>query len=79
MNKMNGTLEEVITKKAEEKIKEEIAERIPEPKKIVKQKYEEIRYVGIARILENVTRDYTKENIKNILRTKKCSELMLIK
>ncbi len=78
MNKMNGTLEEVITKKAEEKIKEELAQRIPEPKKVVKQKYEEIRYVGTDRILENVTRDYTKENIKNILRTKKCSELMLI-
>lgn len=79
MNKMNGTIEGVITKKAEEKIKEELVQRIPEPKKVVKQKYEEIRYVGTARILENVTRDYTKENIKNILRTKKCSELMLIK
>lgn len=79
MNKMNGELGEVITKKAEEKIKEELAQRIPDPKKVVKQKYEEIRYVGTARILENVTRDYTKENIKNILRTKKCSELMLIK
>ena len=57
---------------------EEIAQRIPEPKKEVKQKYEEIRYAGTAKILENITRDYTKENIKNILRTKKCSELMLI-
>lgn len=78
MNKMNGTLEEVITKKAEEKIKEELSQRIPEPKKVVKQKYEEIRYAGTAKIIENITRDYTKENIKNILRTKRCSEIMLM-
>lgn len=78
MNKMNGTIQEVISKKAERKIQEELAERIPEPKKVVKKKCEEIRYVGTARIIENITRDYTKENIKNILRTKKCSELMLI-
>ena len=78
MNKMNGTIKEIISKKAERKIKEELAERVPEPKKVVKKKYEEIRYAGTAKILENITRDYTKENIKNILRTKKCSELMLI-
>lgn len=77
MNKMNGTIEEIITKKAEEKIKEELASRVPDPKKIVKQKYKEMRYVGTSRILENITRSYTKENIKNILRTKKCSELMI--
>ena len=78
MNKMNGTINEIITKKAEKKIKEELGKRIPEPNKVVKKKCEEIRYVGTARILENITREYTKENIKNILRTKKCSELMLI-
>ena len=78
MNKMNGTLEKVITRKAEEKIKEELSQRIPEPKKVEKQKYEEIRYAGTAKIIENITRDYTKENIKNILRTKKCSEIMLM-
>ena len=38
MNKMNGTLEEVITKKAEEKIKKELSERIPEPKEVKKQR-----------------------------------------
>ena len=38
MNKMNGTLEEIITKKAEKKIKEELAIRIPEPKAVKKQK-----------------------------------------
>ena len=78
MNKMNGTIKEIITKKAEEKIKEELAQRIPEPKKVIKTKYEEIRYVGTARILENITRDYTKENIRSLLKTKRCSELMLI-
>jgi len=78
MNKMNGTIKEIITKRAEEKIKEELAQRVPEPKKVAKIKYEEIKYAGTAKIIENVTRDYTKENIKNILRTKKCSELMLI-
>ena len=31
MNKMNGTIDEIITKKAEIKIKEELASRIPEP------------------------------------------------
>lgn len=79
MNRMNGTITEIITKRAEEKIKEELAERIPEPKKVTKIKYEEMRYVGTVRILEKITRDYTKENIRNLLRTKKCSELMLIK
>ena len=78
MNKMNGTIREVITKKAEEKIKEEIASRIPEPKKVSKIKYEEMRYVGTARILGNITRDYTKQKIKDILHNKKCSELMKI-
>ena len=78
MNKMNGTLTEIITKKAEEKIKKELSERVAEPKRVIKKQYEEIRYVGTAKILENISRDYTKENIKNILRTKKCSELMLI-
>ncbi len=32
----------------------------------MKKKYEKIRYAGTAKILENITR----ENIKNILRTK---------
>lgn len=77
INRMNGTVEEIISKKAEEKIKEELAERIPEPQKVAKKKYGEIRYVETARILENITRDYTKENIKSVLRTKKFSELMI--
>ena len=78
INRMNGTVEEIISKKAEEKIKEELAERIPEPQKVAKKKYGEIKYVETAKILENITRDYTKENIKRVLRTKKFSELMII-
>ena len=78
MNKINGTITEVITNKAKEKIIEELAERIPEPKRVIKNKYEEIRYVGTARILSNLTREYTKQNIRDILREKKSSELMLI-
>ncbi|MCI8654654.1 MAG: hypothetical protein HFJ48_02100 [Clostridia bacterium] len=78
MNKMNGTIKEIITKKAEKKIKEELAERIPEPKKVAKKKYEEMRYVGTGRILENVGQEKIKEDIKNILRNKKRSEMLQI-
>lgn len=78
MNKMNGTIREIITKKAEKKIKEELAERIPEPKKVAKKKYEEMRYVGTGRILENVGQEKIKEDIKNILRNKKWSEMLQI-
>ena len=78
MNKMNGTIREIITKKAEKKIKEELAERIPEPKKVAKKKYEEMRYVGTGRILENVGQEKIKEDIKNILRNKKMSEMLQI-
>ena len=38
MNKMNGTITEIITNKAEKKIKEELASRIPEPKAVKKKK-----------------------------------------
>jgi len=76
--KMNKTIEKIISKKAEEEIQKELEERIPDPQKITKRRYEKIRSVGTARILNNLTRDYTKENIKNLLKTKKCSELMLI-
>ncbi len=78
MNKMNGTIKEIITRKAEEKIKEELAQRVPEPKKISKIKYQEIRYAGTAKILENITSDTIKQEMKEILRGKKCSELKLI-
>ena len=78
MNKMNGTITEIITKKAEKKIKEELAQRIPEPKKVAKIKYEEMRYVGAGRILENVGQENMKEEIRNILRNKRWSEMLQI-
>lgn len=68
---------EIITKKAEEKIKEELAKRIPEPKKVKKIKYEEIPYAEKYK-LANYFVGGTKEFVINLLKTKKCSELMLI-
>ena len=44
MNKMNGTIVEIITNKAEKKIKEELASRIPEPKIVKKKKESKIIY-----------------------------------
>ena len=77
MNKMNGTLEEIITKKAEEKIKKELSERIPEPKAVKKAKTTTITYAGKYAITSNFT-EKTKDYVINLLRDKKCSELMLI-
>lgn len=78
MNKINGTIKEIITKKAEEKIKEELGQRIPEPKKInKKRKQEEIIYVGKYEIANNFN-GRAKDHVINLLRGKKCSELMLI-
>ena len=77
MNKMNGTLEEIITKKAERKIKEELASRIPEPKVVKKTKENKIVYAGRYEIASNFTGS-TKKYIIDLLKGKKCSELMLI-
>ena len=77
MNKMNGTLEEIITKKAEKKIKEELAERIQEPKKVRKTKRASIQYAGRYEIANNFTGS-TKKYIIDLLRDKKGSEFMLI-
>ena len=77
MNKMNGTIEEVITKKAERKIKEELAERIPEPKVVKKTKGNKIVYAGRYEIANNFT-GRAKQHVIDLLRDKKCSELMLI-
>ena len=46
MNKMNGTLESIITKKAERKIKEELAKRIEDPKPVKKIKEGKLQYAG---------------------------------
>ena len=77
MNKINGTIEEVITKKAEERIKEELAQRIPEPKKVRKTKITPIPYAGRYEIVSNFTGN-TRNYVKQLLQGKKCSELMLI-
>ena len=77
MNKMNGMLKEIITNKAEKKIKEELARRIPEPKAVKKQKENKIIYAGRYEIVNNFT-GRAKQHVLDILRDKKCSELMLI-
>lgn len=77
MNKMNGTITEIITKKVEKKIKEELASRIPEPKEVKKQKENKIIYAGRYEIANNFTGS-TKKYIIDLLKNKKCSELMLI-
>ena len=77
MNKMNGTITEIITNKAEKKIKEELASRIPEPKKAKKQRESKIVYEGRYEIANNFTGS-TKNYIIDLLKDKKCSELMLI-
>ena len=77
MNKMNGTIVEIITNRAEKKIKEELASRIPEPKIVKKKKESKIIYVGRYEIANNFT-GRAKQHLIDILRDKKCSELMLI-
>lgn len=77
MNKMNGTLTEVITKRAKEKILEELAQRIPEPVKVRKIKYNELIYTGKYKIADNFVGG-AKKFIIDLLNGKKCSELMLI-
>lgn len=74
---MNGTLEEVITNKAEERIKEELAQRIAEPTKIKKKRIASIPYAGTYEIASNFTEE-TKAYVKQLLEGKKCSELKLI-
>lgn len=77
MSKMNGTVEEIITKKAERKIKEELAERIPEPKVVKKEKENKIIYAGRYEIASNFNGG-TRKYIVDLLKDKKSSELMLI-
>ena len=77
MNKINGTLEAIISKKAEKKILEELAQRIEDPKPIKKVNQGKIQYAGKYEIASNFTGS-TKEYIISLLKNKKCSELMLI-
>ena len=77
MNKMNGTITEIITNKAEKKIKEELASRIPDTKVVKKKKENKIIYAGRYEIANNFT-GRAKQHVIDLLRDKKCSELMLI-
>lgn len=77
MNKMNGTITEIITRKAEKKIKEELASRIPEPKLVKKKKENKIIYAERYEIANNFT-GRAKQHVLDLLKDKKCSELMLI-
>ena len=77
MNKKNGTIVEIITNKAKKKIKEELASRIPEPKIVKKKKESKIIYAGRYEIANNFT-GRAKQHVIDILRDKKCSELMII-
>ena len=77
MSRMNTTLEEILNHKAEEKIKEELAQRIAEPIKVKKAKQGKITYAGKYQIANNFTGE-TKQYINDLLKDKKSSELMLI-
>lgn len=77
ISKMNETLEEILNHKAEEKIKEELAQRIAEPIKVKKTKQGKIIYAGKYQIASNFT-GYAKQYVMDILKDKKCSELKLI-
>lgn len=73
----SNTLKEIITGKMKEKIEEELSQRVPEPRKVKKIKYKEMKYASTNSIIENVE-GWKKLRIKNLLKNKKCSELMLI-
>lgn len=76
MSKMNGKIVEIISKKAEEKIKEELERRIPEPTKVKKIKQGKIVYAGKYEIANNFT-GRAKDYILRVLKTKKWTELMI--
>ena len=77
ISRMNETLEDILSNKAEEKIKAELAQRIAEPIKVKKIKQGKIIYAGKYQIAGNFTEN-TKQYVIDLLRGKKCSELMLI-
>lgn len=76
MSKMNGMIVEIITRKAEEKIKEELEKRIPDPMQVKKVKQGKIVYAGKYEIASNFT-GRAKDYILNVLKTKKWTELMI--
>ena len=76
MNKMNGTLKDVISKQVEIKINEELAQRIPDPPKVKKQQEQKTTYAGRYQIVSNF-KGMTKKFVMDLLKPKKCSDLML--
>jgi len=77
MNKMNNTIDDILNNNAKKKIQEELAERIPEPKKIKKIKQGKIPYAGKYNIAGNFVGN-TKDFVIKLLKSKKISELMII-
>ena len=77
MNRMNNTIEDILNNNAKKKIQEELAERIPEPKKIKKIKQGKIQYAGKYELAYNFNGG-VKEFILDLLKGKKMSELMII-
>ena len=77
MSRINETLEDILSHRAEEKIKEELGQRIAEPIKIKKAKQEKMIYAGKYEVASNFVGS-KKQYVIDLLRDKKCSELMLI-
>jgi len=73
----SNTLEDVITGKMEQAIEEELSKRTPEPKKVRKIKYTEMRYAGRYNIANNFV-GTARQYALDMLRGKKCSELRYI-
>ena len=76
MSRMNATIKDILSHKAEEKIKEELSQRIAEPIKVKKVKQGKIVYAGKYDVASNFTGS-TKQYIIDLLKDKKCSELMI--
>lgn len=77
MSRMNTTLKEILTHKAKEKIREELAQRIAEPIKVKKVKQGKIAYAGKYQIANNFNEEI-KQHIIEILTDKNWSELKII-
>ena len=77
MNRMNNTIDDILSNKAKKRIQEELEERIPEPKKVKKLKQGKIQYAGKYELANKFT-GYTKQYIIDMLKGKKMSELMII-
>ena len=77
MSRINETLEDILSHRAEERIKEELAQRIADPIKVDKAKQGKMIYAGKYEVASNFT-GREKQYVIDLLRDKKCSELMLI-